>query len=185
MACAIGYRDDADAEHLDNTDIDVAVRLAEENVQPERLEKLRRGYLAVHYPQWVMDSFHKELEETRSELLDAGTGREITAVPDDRFLGVVLKTLLDRLKDEVFDSHANLANAIREVLDTVSNGQTLLGRIKAGGLGAQAYRRARFLKIAGDAYVINWARTFIKEFYPPRSQNAKTPTHLSTTSGLT
>ena len=74
--------------------------------------------------------------------------------------------LLDRLKDEIFESDADLATAIREVLDSVSQGQTLFGRIKQGGLGAQAYRRARFLKTAGDTYVINWVRTFINEFYP-------------------
>ena len=165
LACAVGFND-TDADMLTDADIDVATDLAKGNMQPERLEKLRRGYLAVHDPKWVTAVFEKELEETRSDFLNAGAGREITAVPDDRFLGVVLKTLLDRLKDEVFDSDANLANAIREVLDTVSDGQTLFGRIKAGGLGAQAYRRSRFLKIAGDAYVINWARTFIKEFYP-------------------
>lgn len=165
LACAVGWND-TDADTLTDTDIDIATELAEGNMQPERLEKLRRGYLAVHNPKWVSAVFEKELEATTSDALNARTGLELTAVTDDRFLGVVLKTLLDRLKDEVFDADANLANAIREVLDTVSEGQTLFGRIKAGGLGTQAYRRARFLKIAGDAYVINWARTFIKEFYP-------------------
>ena len=165
LACAIGWND-MDTELLEALDMEVAVQLAEENVQPERLEKLRRGYLAVHYPKWVTDVFEKELEETRSELLDAGTGRELTTVTDDRFLGEVLKALLNRLKDEVFDSDANLATAIREVLDTVREGQTLFGRIKQGGLGTQAYRRARFLNIGDDAFVIHWARTFIKEFYP-------------------
>ena len=165
LACAIGWND-MDTELLEALDMAVAVQLAEENVQPERLEKLRRGYLAVHYPKWVTDVFEKELEETRSERLDAGTGRELTTVTDDRFLGEVLKALLNRLKDEVFDSDANLATAIHEVLDTVREGQTLFGRIKQGGLGTQAYRRARFLNIGDDTFVINWAKTFIKEYYP-------------------
>ena len=165
LACAVGWND-MDTELLEALDMEVAVQLAEENVQPERLEKLRRGYLAVHYPKWVTDVFEKELEETRSERLDAGTGRELTTVTDDRFLGEVLKALLNRLKDEVFDSDANLATAIREVLDTVREGQTLFGRIKQGGLGTQAYRRARFLNIGDDTFVINWAKTFIKEYYP-------------------
>ena len=165
LACAIGWND-MDTELLEALDMEVAVQLAEENVQPERLEKLRRGYLAVHYPKWVTDVFESELEETRSELLDAGEGRELTAITDDRFLGEVLKALLDRLKDEVFNNDASLASAIREVLDTVCHGQTLFGRIKQGGLGASTYRRARFLQIGSDAFVINWARTFIKEYYP-------------------
>ena len=165
LARAIGWNDTEDS-NLDDDAVEVAVQLAKENIKPDRLDKLRRGYLAVHYPKWVTDVFEKELEETHSELLSTGEGRELTSVTDDRFLGEVLKVLLDRLKDKVFDSDVDLATAIREVLDTVSEGQTLFGRIKQGGLGTQAYRRARFLKTAGDAYVINWARTFIKEFYP-------------------
>ena len=165
LARAVGWRD-TDEETLTDAAIDVAVQLAEQNVQPEKLEKLRRGYLAVHYPKWVTDEFNNELEGARTDAAREGTGIEITAVKDDRFLGEVLKILLDRLKDEVFESDASLTDTIREVLDTVSHGQTLFGRIKQGGLGAQAYRRSRFLKTAGDTYVINWARTFIKEFYP-------------------
>ena len=165
LARAVGW-EDTDEDTLTNADIEVAIALANENVQSERLEKLRRGYLAVHYPKWVSRVFSKALEDATSDALTEGVGVEITAITDDRFLGEVLKILLYRLKDEVFESDASLADAIREVLDTVSNGQTLFGRIKRGGLGAQAYRRSRFLKTAGDAYVIGWARTFIKEFYP-------------------
>ena len=95
-----------------------------------------------------------------------GVGVELTAIRDDRFLGEVLKVLLNRLKGEVFDSDVSLAAAIREVLETVSEGETLFGRIKQGGLGTQAYRRGRFLTNGDDGFVINWARTFIKEFYP-------------------
>ena len=183
LARAVGWNDtiDRDTENfaddtdrvtsvfdgiLDDADIAVAVALAEQNIQPERLEKIRRGYLAVHYPKWVTAVFEKELEETHSDAQSAGAGREITAITDDRFLGEVLRALLNRLKDEVFTSDASLATAIQEVLDTVSHGQTLFGRIKQGGLGAKAYQRARFLKIAGDTFAINWARAFIKEFYP-------------------
>jgi len=163
LACTVGWNDAHGL--LSEEAIEVAVALARENVQPERLEKLRRGYLAVHYPIWVSQVFQKELEDAASDPLSAGTGRELTAITDDRFLGEVLKALLNRLQGEVFKGDDSLATAIREVLDTVSHGQTLFGRIKQGGLGAHAYRRTRFLKTAGDAYVINWAQTFIKEFY--------------------
>ena len=173
LACAVGWNDTIDREIanpfdvcLNDENIGVAIALAVQNIQPERLEKLRRGYLAVHYPRWVTAAFQKELEETRSDVLSAGGGREITTVTDDRFLGEVLKALLDRLKGEVFNNDASLAIAIREVLDTVCHGQTLFGRIKQGGLGTSAYRRARFLQIGSDAFVINWAKTFIKEYYP-------------------
>ena len=165
LACAVGW-DDTDDDTLTDDDIDVAIALCKENFQPERLDKLRRGYLAVHYPKWVTKVFQKELDAVHSDGVSAGVGVEITAISDDRFLGEVLMTLLTRLKGEVFDSDASLATAIREVLNTVSHGQTLFGRIKQGGLGVQAYRRARFLNIGDDAYVVNWARAFIKEYYP-------------------
>ena len=163
LACAVGWNDIAE-ERLEDADIDVAVQLAEENVQTERLEKRRRGYLAVHYPRWVTDVFQKDLDAARSDAVREGVGLELTAVTDDRFLGEVLEALLDRLKKEVFESEDSLAAAIREVLRTVHRGQTLFGRIKAGGLGSSAYRRARFLDVGDDAYVIGWARLFIKEF---------------------
>ncbi|MDE0327328.1 MAG: hypothetical protein OXN27_25655 [Candidatus Poribacteria bacterium] len=166
LASAVGWSDTDAEDPLNDAAIHIAVQLAEQHLQPERLAKIRRGYLAVHYPNYVTAVFEAELEETRSDLLDAGTGLELTAVTDDRFLGEVLKALLDRLKDEVFEGDDRLATAIREVLDTVSEGQTLFGRIKLGGLGTSAYRRARFLQIGSDAFVINWARTFIKEYYP-------------------
>ena len=165
LACAVGWKD-TDSDMLTDADIDVATELAKENMQPERLEKIRRGYLAVHYPKWVTAVFENQLEAARRDALNEGVGIELTAITDDRFLGEVLNTLLDRLKGEIFNSDANLASAIREVLDTVHEGQTLFGRIKQGGLGAQAYQRARFLKIGSDAFVINWARMFIKEYYP-------------------
>ena len=164
LARSVGWNEDIGGL-LEDENTAVAIQLAEQNIQPDRLEKLRRGYFAVHYPDWVSAVFRKELTDASSDSVSTGLGLELTAIRDDRFLGEVLKTLLHGLKDEVFND-ASLAAAIREVLDTVSNGQTLFGRIKQGGLGAQAYRRARFLKTADDSYVINWARTFIKEFYP-------------------
>ena len=173
LARAVGWNDSVDRGienpfqgTLSDEAIAAAIALAEQNIQPDHLEKIRRGYLAVHYPKWVTAAFEKELEEAHTDVLSAGEGRELTSITDDRFLGEVLNTLLIRLKDRFFDSAASLATAIREVLDTVSEGQTLFGRILQGGLGAKAYRRARFLKIGSDAFLINWARTFIKEFYP-------------------
>ena len=174
LACAVGWNDTLDRTGSENPfdsilnaeDIGVAIALAIQNIQPERLEKMRRGYLAVHHPKWVTAAFQKELEETHIDVLNTGAGREITAVTDDRFLGEVLKALLDRLTGEVFNNASSLANAIQEVLNTVSHGQTLFGRIKQGGLGISAYRRARFLQIGSDTFVINWAKTFIKEYYP-------------------
>ena len=115
----------------------------------------------------VTAAFNQELEQTHAEYLEAGLGREITSVTDDRFLGVVLRVLLEKLTGEVFTDAASLAGAIRDALNTMYEGQTVFGRIEEGGLGAKAYRKARFLKDSkDDAFVINWARTFIKEHYP-------------------
>ena len=134
-------------------------------------------------PNGSLQYLRRNSKKPRHDAVTAGAGVEITTITDDRFLGEVLKALLNRLKDEVFTNDDSLAAAIREVLDTVSHGQTLFGRIKQGGLGAQAYRRARFLKTGSDTYVINWARTFIKEFYPATLSNARTLTRWFTING--
>ena len=172
LARAVGWDDTVDRaeqnpfEGISAAMISVATALAAEHIQPDRLEKIRRGYLAVHYPQWVSAVLQQELEAAHRDVLAEGAGLELTAITDDRFLGEVLSTLLERLKGEVFESEAAIAQAIREVLDTVHHGQTIFGRIEAGGLGAAAYRRGRFLHIGADAFVIGWAKTFIKEYYP-------------------
>ena len=173
LARAVGWNDTVDRDTdnpfegiLDDTDITVAVSLAAQNIQPERLEKIRRGYLAVHYPKWVTAVFERELEETTSDVVSAGAGREITAITDDRFLGEVLTALLNRLKDEVFNSDESLCNRYPGSLRYRQPRPNTLRKDQTGGLGAKAYQRARFLNIADDTYVINWARTFIKEFYP-------------------
>ena len=91
LARAVGWNDavDREAEYpfqdiLSDEDISVAIALAEQNIQPERLEKIRRGYLTVHYPKWVTAAFEKELEEAHTDVLSAGEGRELTSITDDR-----------------------------------------------------------------------------------------------------
>ena len=81
LARAVGWRDTVDRnikkpfeKMFSDVDIAVAIELAAQHVQPERLEKLRRGYLAVHYPKWVTAVFEKELETAHSDAVNAGVG---------------------------------------------------------------------------------------------------------------
>lgn len=179
LACAVGWNDAVNrklekpfADVFDAKDIEVAIALAETNMNPDKLEHIRRGYLAVHYPRWVTAMFDRDIKDAYSANVEAGSGLELTAVTDDRFLGEVLSKILNALKGEVFDE-TDLATAIREVLaeadfsgNETEQGQSLLGRIRKGGLGVSAFRRSRFLHIGDDAFVINWARGFLKEYYP-------------------
>ena len=97
-----------------------------------------------------------------------GLGLETTAIQDDRFLGQLLSALLERLVGKVLAS-TSLAEAVRAVLDSdASTGKTFGTEIKAGALGASAYRKARFLHLADDDGVVNWGRTFVSEWYPAR-----------------
>lgn len=151
-------------------DIDVAIALVEKNINTDNLIKQRRGYLAHQFPEWTADQLQMKLDS----LL------EITAINDDRFLGELLTTLLDRLTGKVFDA-ASLANAVREALATeTSSGRNLGSEITSGALGAAAYRKARFLHIADDDRVVDWVRGFISEWYPARiakADDAYTLTH--------
>ena len=153
---------------LDDTDIDVATALAENNVNPDRLQKQRRGYIAVNFPKWTAHTFKIALDQTQTALIEDGTGLEITAIDDDRFLGELLNALLEKLTAQHFDLQA-LATAIREVLQTTSTTGTTFGNaLRDGALGTNAYRKARFLHLADDTGIRDWAQEFIPHWYPAR-----------------
>lgn len=166
-AAAVGWNDTASMK-LDETDIHTAVALAEKSINAEKLAKQRRGYIAVHFPNWTAYTLQTALVNTESDFVDAGLGIESTAIHDDRFRGELLQELLDRLKDEVFNV-SSLATAIQEVFKkTRPNGQTFIGEILRGALGSSEYRKARFLPSADDARIVKWASQFISEWYPAR-----------------
>ena len=153
---------------LDDADIQVAIALVEKNINIDNLTKQRRGYWAVRFPEWTDNQFKSELEKSDSQLVVDGLGLEITAIHDDRFLGQMLKALLDRLTGKVFDA-TSLAEAVREMLQTTSaSGKTFESEIVSGALGASAYRKARFLHCADGDRIIDWVRGFISEWYPAR-----------------
>ena len=174
-ACAVGWNDEIDRfngesieDILTQDDFDVAIALAEKNINTDKLTKQRRGYMAVHFPRWTAHQLKSELEHTENQLVMNGVGIEITAVSDDRLLGELMTALLNRIKDKVFDS-TSLANATREVLDmTCSSGKSFETEIQLGALGASAYRKARFLNCVDDDRIVEWVRLFISEWYPAR-----------------
>ena len=150
---------------LDAEDVNVAIALCAKNIDVDKLEKQRRGYLAVRFPKWTVHEFSNQLCHAELDRVSNGTGIEVSAVVDDRLLGRVLRSLLDRLSDELFDT-ASLAGALREVLTADQEGKTLLGELLRGALGASEYRYARFLAFADDASVVQWGREFVSRWYP-------------------
>ena len=170
VAHAVGWNEKTNIrkDELDTDDLDVAIQLTQENINTEKLKKQRRGYLAVNFPVWTAHQFQANLEQSDSQLIIDGMGIEITAIDDDRFLGEFLTALLDRITGKTLDS-ASLAIAVREVLQSRSVSRKTFGsEISSGALGASAYRKARFLHIADDDRVVDWARNFIAEWYPAR-----------------
>ena len=175
-AQAVGWDEKTElTRDVDNDDLNIAMTLAAENINTEKLAKQRRGYLAVKFPDWTTHEFQSELEKSDSQLRLDGLGIEITAIDDDRFRGKLLTALLKQLIGTPFDS-ASLATVVREVLASDSStGKTFGAEIASGALGASAYRRARFLRTAGDDGVVDWVRAFISEWYPARiSKNEDT-----------
>ena len=168
-AQAVGWDEKTDLTiDVDNDDLNIAMTLAAENINTEKLAKQRRGYLAVKFPDWTARQFQSALEQSESQLRLDGLGIETTAIDDDRFRGKLLTALLARLADKVFDSAA-LASVVREVLASDSStGKTFGAEIASGALGASAYRSARFLHIADDDGVVDWVRGFLSEWYPAR-----------------
>ena len=135
----------------------IAVEMARENVNPERLEKWRRGWLAVHYPQVVEDLFNKSIVNDV----------EITAVPDDRFRGRLLRALLTELISKHF-TEDSLAATVRKVINSADDRPPSWKNSKRGALGAVAYRQARFFNSQDDRGVVEWVRSFVSEWYPAR-----------------
>ena len=177
VAQAVGWDEKTDLARdvLNSEGLDVAVRLAEENIALDTLTMQRRGYLAVNFPDWTALQFQSALEKSNSQLRIDGLGIEITAISDNRFHGELLTALLARLIGTVFDAES-LAKVVREVLQaTCSSGKTFGAEIVSGALGANAYRRARFLHIADDAGIVDWISAFLSEWYPARiSKNEDT-----------
>ncbi len=168
-AAAVGWNDTENPK-LDETDIRTAVALAEKSINAEKLAKHRRGYIAVHFPNWTAYTLQTALTNTESDLVDNGSGIEPTAIQDDRFRGELLHILLDRLQGKVFDI-SSLATTIREVFKKKrANGRTFIGEILRGALGASEYRKVRFLSYADDTRIVDWASQFISEWYPARIQ---------------
>ena len=121
----------------------VAIQVVAENINTDRLEKQRRGYMAVNYPKWVQ--IHYPVDAIRGELLSA---------------------LIGRLENTVFDTQS-LATVVRDVLSVeCSSGKPFGTEIESGALGATGYRKARFLQIFDDDGVVDWVRNLIAEWYP-------------------
>ncbi len=176
-ARAVGWEDAVDRFEAGNpfkafftdADIDGALALVERNFNFEALNKKRAGYLAVNAPKWTEHRFETDVQNADRQLTLAGLGIEITAVKDSRFLGELLKSLLDRLVGTVFEEDT-LATTVKAVLDTqAKSGKTFRQALTAGALGTSEYRKARFLHCAEDEKrLVDWVARFISEWYPAR-----------------
>lgn len=154
---------------FDAEDIEIAIRLVERNFDFQALVRKRDGYLAVENPNWTANRFELEMASTDTQLVMDGLGLETTAVKDPRFLGELLRTLIDALVEKVLETQS-LVEIVRAVLDTkASTGKTYGQELRSGALGASEYRKARFLHCAEDDLIIlTWVVRFISEWYPAR-----------------
>ena len=176
-ARAVGWDDAVDRfeagdpfkEFFTDADIDVALALVERNFDFEAFNKKRAGYLAVNAPKWTEHRFETDVQNADRQLTLDGLGIEITAVKDYRFLGELLKSLLDRLVGTVFEEDT-LATTVRGVLNTkAKSGKTFRQELRSGALGTSEYRKARFLHCVEDEkLIVDWVARFISEWYPAR-----------------
>ena len=176
-ARAVGWDDEVDRDQVGDpfrglfteADIDIALALVERNFDFEALSKKRVGYLAVNAPKWTANRFELEVAAADTQLVMEGLGIELTAVKDYRFLGEILKTLIDQLVGQIFEAES-LAAAVKSVLKTpAKSGKTFGQEILSGALGASEYRKARFLHCAeDDNIIVNWIARFVSEWYPAR-----------------
>ena len=95
--------------------VNIAMALIEAGVRIEGLEKQRRGFYAVQFPRWTAAQLDKERLLAYREMVEHGEGIELTAIPDDRFIGELLKALLEKLQGVPWIEHG-FAEAVREIL---------------------------------------------------------------------
>ena len=164
---AVGWDDtkdegDADAG-LTETQREAVYQLIECGTDTKRLVKRRRGWIAANHPKLYDAIYHKE----RSEALDADMESE--SLTDDRFRGLVLRRLIDGLKDEEF-THDELCRRVVKILTTSApqDKDTLLSRLQKGALGTATHLQTRFLGGTAPAATVEWVRRFLDEWYTAR-----------------
>ena len=143
------------------------------NRRKEGLEKQRRGFYAVQFPRWTAAQLDKERFFAYREMVEHGKGIELTALADDRFLGELLRALLDKLQGVQW-TETGIADAIREVLDSTvrdhdgCKGASFFANLKKGAGGSTLSKKARFLHLTDDTGIIEWASELIATWYPAR-----------------
>ena len=153
--------------------VNIAMELIAAGVQIEGLEKQRRGFYAIQFPQWTAGQLDKERLLAYRERVEHGKGLELTAIPDDRFLGELLRALLDKLQGVQW-TETGIADAIRETLhSTVRNhegckGASFLANLKKGAGGSTLSKKSRFLHLTDDTGIVEWASELIATWYPAR-----------------
>lgn len=128
---------------------------------PERSQTLR--------PQWVQGKPPRSTKQWRCwQISDSAT-----PLPDDRFLGELLRALLDKLQGVQW-TETGIADAIREVLDSTvrdhegCKGASFLANLKKGAGGSTLSKKSRFLHLTDDTGIIEWASKLIATWYPAR-----------------
>ena len=144
----------------------ITCEIVKNNIGLVRLGKQRRGWIAVHFSDWMHQHLENELKKADPEA-PYGEAIEITEIDDDRFRGALLILLLDELKGKFF-TEEELAEKIRTLLKKRYGSDTYLKSIEQGALGITAYRASRFLKIVDDDRIVGWTRKFIEEWYPAK-----------------
>ena len=168
---AAGWQEEEEAPNA--AVIDIAKALIEACVPIEILDKQRRGFYAVQFPQWTDAQLDKERLLAYREVVSQGAGVELTAITDDRFIGELLRAVLGKLAG-VHWTEAGFADTVREILNSNvtdhdgCKGSSFLANLLSGAAGPRLYRSSRFLNLTDNAGVCKWASNLIQEWYPAK-----------------
>lgn len=166
-AICIGWNINRNAQ-LTKTETELAIKIINAGISPDDLTKQRRGYLQVHYNDWVKQQLTNEIVEATESWIMEGHGKESTAIDYDFLIGEILNTLLDKIAGQVWSNEA-----LSETVLTALNETNLLARLQTGQAGVNEAKQVRFLHCANPEYVIKWIRKFIPRWYPMRIAKSK------------
>ena len=163
-----GEREERNPIDLSEEQTQHAQNLIDQYADANSLAQQRRGWLAIHFPD-IADMLFTTLK-TQAEQTEA----EPESLDNDKERGQVLNALIQATQGTIFTKTA-LANTLIQTLTHPNpNGETFLGRMKAGALGLHAYKSTRFLgRNSEPDAIIAWCARFINEYYP--AHIAKTP----------
>lgn len=126
----------------------------------EKVGLWKRGYLGVHYNEWVHTAFEKERAQGESDLIH---------IPDDRLRAKLLMELLRALPRGIVGGE-EIGKALIRACQVRHGNKKIAALVKGGAMGVGVYKGVRFLDLSPNGKPeechFRFAKNFLERWYP-------------------